>query len=512
MTSTYTISPLKSPVIEGEWLDVLLQTTGVAQGTRLYYSLRGTGITRSDFQGSLNGNGLIDANGRLSFRRLVVDDGLAEGEEKLRIDLRADVNGKRQLVARHIVPLLDKSNTPPPPPPTFSLTPSSSWIFEGATITSSIKTTNLNPGSTLYYKFYGDGIDALDISTNLTGSLQLDNNGEAQIITTFLDDGIKEGISGFEDVSLSLYDRPEMKAAIATTQARVYDRINFNIMPFGDSITQGIGDDSQGGYRTPLYNSLANRGYLFNFVGNRVTPGDQTPDPDHWGRPGWLIDAATNSIYDNLTGITTTYNYVAQRQRPSTNDPFSRPLAKQLRSAISTQYFSNDPNSKNVMLVMAGTNDIAFQVADKSTKDPITGASPIERGDLLKDADHEFQWSTGQATFNRMQSFLQQANHWASKANLHIHLVLGTIPQMLKTSTIHPVSDTLINQISIYNQAIVNTYGQGVPDPFSHLSVTVASTNQGIGANLDDGIHPNRNGYLGMADAWLTALHPGNFA
>jgi len=61
------------------------------------------------------------------------------------------------------------------------------------------------------------------------------------------------------------------------------------IMPVGDSITRGwYGSSGHWGYRKPLYDSLTNGSYDFNFVGSQ-TQGS-FPDPQHEGHEGWKAD------------------------------------------------------------------------------------------------------------------------------------------------------------------------------------------------------------------------------
>jgi lysophospholipase L1-like esterase len=65
------------------------------------------------------------------------------------------------------------------------------------------------------------------------------------------------------------------------------------IMPLGDSITRGwYGSAYYWGYRKPLYDSLTNAGYEFDFVGSR-TDG-VFPDPNHEGHDGWRTDEILN--------------------------------------------------------------------------------------------------------------------------------------------------------------------------------------------------------------------------
>jgi len=66
------------------------------------------------------------------------------------------------------------------------------------------------------------------------------------------------------------------------------------IMPLGDSITVGIGDTTNGGYRGPLYQALTAAGHSVDFVGSQV--GGAITDPHHEGHSGWRADEIRNNI------------------------------------------------------------------------------------------------------------------------------------------------------------------------------------------------------------------------
>ncbi|MFC8225190.1 ricin-type beta-trefoil lectin domain protein [Streptomyces sp. NPDC057287] len=60
------------------------------------------------------------------------------------------------------------------------------------------------------------------------------------------------------------------------------------VMPLGDSITDGIGSSTGNGYRGPLWDELAARGYALDFVG--TSRAGSMADPDNEGHSGWRID------------------------------------------------------------------------------------------------------------------------------------------------------------------------------------------------------------------------------
>ena len=70
------------------------------------------------------------------------------------------------------------------------------------------------------------------------------------------------------------------------------------IMPLGDSITFGVGDESNGGYRGYLYQRLTSCGYAVDFVGSQTS--GSIPDPNHEGYPGWKAHEIRDNVYSWL--------------------------------------------------------------------------------------------------------------------------------------------------------------------------------------------------------------------
>lgn len=66
------------------------------------------------------------------------------------------------------------------------------------------------------------------------------------------------------------------------------------IMPLGDSITVGVGDGNNGGYRGPLATALGSAGYAVDFVGSQT--GGVIADPNHEGHGGWRADQIRDNI------------------------------------------------------------------------------------------------------------------------------------------------------------------------------------------------------------------------
>ena len=210
-TPLFTLTPSTTSINEGSTLTTSVATTNVASGTTLYYSLSGTGVTTLDFSsGSLTGSGSVGSNGSFSFSHTLANDLLTEGAETLNIKLFTDSSRLTQVGSTASVSIADTSTTPP----TYSIGTISS-INEGSVLTTSVATTNVASGTTLYYSLSGPGITAADFSTGaLTGSGTVGTDGKFSINHTLANDLTTEGA---ESVDIKLFSDGARKAQVGAT-------------------------------------------------------------------------------------------------------------------------------------------------------------------------------------------------------------------------------------------------------------------------------------------------------
>ncbi|MEB3194996.1 MAG: hypothetical protein VKO19_07745, partial [Cyanobacteriota bacterium] len=170
----YQIIPSASSLSEGQTLTTMVNTTGVANGTVVYWSISGTNIDGSDFsRGALNGQSrvVVDATGRgrTSFAHVLANDVKTEGLESLQIKLFSNAARTLQVGATVTVSIADTSRAPaaaplvPLPTPTYRITPSAAAINEGVALTTTVATTNVAAGTVLYWSLSGTGITAGDV-------------------------------------------------------------------------------------------------------------------------------------------------------------------------------------------------------------------------------------------------------------------------------------------------------------------------------------------------------------
>jgi lysophospholipase L1-like esterase len=262
------------------------------------------------------------------------------------------------------------------------------------------------------------------------------------------------------------------------------------IMPMGDSITQGF--KVPGGYRRPLYDILTGMGATVDYVGRFRQPGDPTPDGDHWGRPGLGI-ADTDEIIGGRSYVSLQAN---EGRRGAVRDG----LYEDLFEAISPAYFSRDPRDTNILLLMAGTNDVVHQVVRK-------GNGARAAGDRRNDGRGEQQDRIAEANFDRFNAFVNRVNERAEAEGLRLEVVVGTIPDFTskwnRRGLRDPISDVMRRELRQYNQLLLDRFEDRT---YSNIEVTVVDTFRAVGNELADGLHPSLKGFERMAQTWAEGI------
>jgi lysophospholipase L1-like esterase len=262
------------------------------------------------------------------------------------------------------------------------------------------------------------------------------------------------------------------------------------IMPMGDSITDGL--DVPGGYRGPLYDKLTGMGYAVDFVGSQRQPNDDSPDRDHWGRPGRGI-TATN---ERIGGL----NYVSLQSNEGPAGAIRQGLYQDLDQAISPTYFSINEADRNILLLMVGTNDVIHQVVEE--RDGARAA-----GDRNNDGMGEQQNRIAESSFDRLSAFTDRVNERAASSGLQLDVIVATIPDVTNEWNAgqlrDPISNVMRNEIREYNELIKSTLPER---SYSTIDLQVVDQYASVGASLADGIHPTPFGYQKMAETWWCGI------
>ena len=184
---TYLLSANPLSVDEGNAVTFTLQTTFVAAGTVLAYTLSGNGITGADVAGGLlTGSLTVNAAGQGSTTLVMVADARTEGNETLRLSLAGGL-GQVDVVVRD-------TSLDPPLLPTYALSQNVAAQNEGASVTYTLATTHVAAGTTVAFTLTGAGITAADITGGvLAGFFTVNAQGVGTVTVTLVADAATEG-------------------------------------------------------------------------------------------------------------------------------------------------------------------------------------------------------------------------------------------------------------------------------------------------------------------------------
>jgi len=225
-TPTYALTTSADSIKEGDTLTTTVDTKNVQPGTTLFWSLSGRGIDSKDLdKGSLSGSGVVSKNGSFSFSHLFQEDLTTEGDEKLIISLFSDKSLKNS-IAETAIAIIDSSSENVKTP-TYALTTSADAIKEGDTLTTTVDTKNVQPGTTLFWSLSGRGIDSKDLDKgSLSGSGVVSKNGSFSFSHLFQEDLTTEGD---EKLIISLFSDKSLKNSIAETAIAIIDSSSENV-------------------------------------------------------------------------------------------------------------------------------------------------------------------------------------------------------------------------------------------------------------------------------------------
>ncbi len=182
-TPKYSFIGYSSSMNEGITNGMVVQTTNVAPGTVLTYSISGIAADRLT-SGSLQGTTTVDANGQARIDFGVIANNRTDGITTAGIKL-----GNNLAIASVIV---NDTSLTPVGKPTYSFIEYSSSINEGQSNGLVIQTTSVTPGTVLNYSISGITADRIS-SGSLQGSTTVDSNGQALIDIGVLANNRKDG-------------------------------------------------------------------------------------------------------------------------------------------------------------------------------------------------------------------------------------------------------------------------------------------------------------------------------
>jgi hypothetical protein len=191
-----TAIPSTTSVTEGS--TVTFNITSNQPSTMLFWKLNTIGgtINSSDFVGgATSGSFTTNGSGSASISLTTLDEGTVEGSESFEFQVKTGSVDGTIIGTSATVTIND-------PTPTYSITPSSTSISElTGSCLFTVNTTNVSPGTTLFYGISGTDITSTDFTDNtLTGSFTISGtlaNGTASFTKTIQSDTTFEGDETF---------------------------------------------------------------------------------------------------------------------------------------------------------------------------------------------------------------------------------------------------------------------------------------------------------------------------
>ena len=195
----YEVSTNKTNYSEGEIINGTVTTTSVATGTTLYWAMTlndGT-YAPEDFTNNPStyhpyGSGTV-TNGSFTFSAQVKNDSISEGQETRRVRLYLDA------ARTNSVRLSPRFYILPSDQPSYGISAAQSIYNEGDTVYCGVSTTNVAPGTTLYYRITGASINEQDFTSGgLEGQGNISSSGSFTFNRTISNDVLSESTETFK--------------------------------------------------------------------------------------------------------------------------------------------------------------------------------------------------------------------------------------------------------------------------------------------------------------------------
>jgi plastocyanin len=177
--SANTVYPSRTTVSEGDTITWYVITNNMADGTRLYWTDSGN-TSSSDWVGGATSGSFDVVNNTAIITRTVSLDLNSESTETSILNIRTVSTSGTIIATSNTVNILNKTIT-------VLVTPSSTTVNEGNTITWTVTTTNISNGTTLYWTDSGNTSSSDWVGGNTSGSFVVSNNTATITRTVALD-------------------------------------------------------------------------------------------------------------------------------------------------------------------------------------------------------------------------------------------------------------------------------------------------------------------------------------
>ena len=231
---TGTISANTLTVTEGNTVGFTVSTTNVSDGSVFYWINTGTTNGVTDFTSASNQGTFTVTNNSGFFTITVANDRATEGPETMVIDLRYGSAGGILLATSQTITVTDTSLTP-----VYTITPNVATILESGSVSYSITTGNVVPGTTIFWTNSGTTSAADFASGQNSGNVVINGtyaSGSASFVVTSALDSATEGS---ETIIIQLRENSIAGPIVATSSAVTVLDATYSITPSTTTITEG---------------------------------------------------------------------------------------------------------------------------------------------------------------------------------------------------------------------------------------------------------------------------------
>ena len=186
LNPTYNSNWRNSPVNEGQTALLDVTTTNVPNGTTLYWTILHNTTNDADFT-STNGSGVVNSFGTATMSVITVEDFLTEGTQNFSLNIRTGSISGSIVHTSTLCGILDTSLTP-----TVTITPTTTSVNEGSSVTFNVSTTNIPNGTTLYWVNNGTSSSA-DFTDGINQGTFTITSGAGSVTRTLVNDSTTEG-------------------------------------------------------------------------------------------------------------------------------------------------------------------------------------------------------------------------------------------------------------------------------------------------------------------------------
>lgn len=177
--ASYSVTPAAGSVNEGANITINVSTTGITNGTTLYWTILHSTTASADFSAN-SGSFTINSDAG-SFTITTVADATTEGAQTFAVEIRTGSTSGAVVATSTSITVNDTSLSP-----SYSASPVVGNVNEGTALTINVTTGNVNDGTTLYWTISHVTSNASDFVAT-SGSFTINSNAGSFTVTPSAD-------------------------------------------------------------------------------------------------------------------------------------------------------------------------------------------------------------------------------------------------------------------------------------------------------------------------------------